>query len=244
VWGLPSNTEIRELLIARNLSKYSPCKIRVAAFDMDGVLTKWRSSWRALHEYFGSLSLVNESNDAERFLRGEITYEEWMRRDLEAIIKVLGRPPTKEEIVRVFSRYELVEGAKDLINFLKKRRIYTTIISGGIDLLAEIVGRELSIDAVFANKLVFDERGLLIPKGIEIVNPLKKGELLNRLSRQLGVPLSEFMYVGDTEWDFEALNTVGYPIFLSYGEVKSSIKSRYITVSTLYEIIEFLARCL
>lgn len=207
-------------------------------------MTKWRSSWRVLHEYFGSLSLVNESNDAERFLRGEITYEEWMRRDLEAIIKALGRPPTKEEITKVFSRYELVEGAKDLMSFLKKRGVYTIIVSGGIDLLAEMVSRELGIDAVFANKLVFDERGLLVPKGIEIVNPLRKGELLNRLSRQVGVPLSEFMYVGDTEWDFEAFNTVGYPVFLSYGEVKSLTESRYITVNTLYEIIEFLVKCL
>ncbi|MEO3993649.1 MAG: HAD-IB family phosphatase [Desulfurococcaceae archaeon TW002] len=220
------------------------CKIRVAAFDMDGVLTKWRSSWRALHEYFGSLSLVSESNDAEKFLRGEITYEEWMRRDLEAIIKALGRSPTKEEIIKAFSRYELVEGAKDLINFLKRRGVYTLIISGGIDLLAEIVRRELGIDAAFANRLVFNEKGYLIPKGIEVVNPLKKGELLKRLSRQLRIPLSEFMYVGDTEWDFEALNAVGYPILLNYGEVKPPAESRYLMVNTLYEIIGFLTKCL
>lgn len=221
-----------------------PCRIRAAAFDMDGVLTKWRSSWRALHEYFGSLSLVSESNDAEKFLRGEITYEEWMRRDLEAIIKAFGRPPTKEEIIKAFSRYELIEGAKDLVNFLKGRGVYTLIVSGGIDLLAEIVRKELGIDAAFANRLVFDEKGYLIPKGIEVVNPLKKGEFLKKLSRQLRIPLSEFMYVGDSEWDFEALNAVGYPILLNYGEVKPPAESRYLTVNTLYEIMKFLTKCL
>ncbi len=220
------------------------CRIRAAAFDMDGVLTKWRSSWRALHEYFGSLSLVSESNDAEKFLRGEITYEEWMRRDLEAIIKAFGRPPTKEEIIKAFSRYELIEGAKDLVNFLKGRGVYTLIVSGGIDLLAEIVRRELGIDAAFANRLVFDEKGYLIPKGVEVVNPLKKGEFLEKLSRQLRIPLSEFMYVGDSEWDFEALNAVGYPILLNYGEVKPPAESRYLLVNTLYEIMKFLTKCL
>lgn len=220
-----------------------PCKVSVAAFDLDGVLIRWRSSWRALHEYFGSLSLIVESNDAEKFLRGEITYEEWMRRDLEAIIKALGKPPTREEIIKAFSRYELVDGAKDLINFLKERGVYTLIVSGGIDLLAEIIKRELGVDAAFANRLVFDEKGYLIPRGIEVVNPLKKGELLKRLSRQLKVPLSEFMYVGDTEWDFEALNLVGYPVLLNYGDVKPSIESRYIIVNTLYEVIEFLTKC-
>lgn len=211
---------------------------------MDGVLTKWRSSWRALHEYFGSLSLVSESNDAEKFLRGEITYEEWMRRDLEAIIKAFGRPPTKEEIIKAFSSYEFVDGARDLINFLKERGIYTVIVSGGIDLLADIVKEKLGVDAAFANRLVFDENGYLIPRGIEVVNPLRKGELLKRLSRQLRVPLSEFMYVGDSEWDFEALDAVGYSVLLNYGEVRSSVESRYIVVNTLYEIIELLTRCL
>ncbi|MFN3268724.1 MAG: HAD-IB family phosphatase [Zestosphaera sp.] len=220
------------------------CRIRAAAFDMDGVLTKWRSSWRALHEYFGSLSLVSESNDAEKFLRGEITYEEWMRRDLEAIIKAFGRPPTKEEIIKAFSRYELIEGAKDLVNFLKGRGVYTLIVSGGIDLLAEIVRKELGIDTAFANRLVFDEKGYLIPKGVEVVNPLKKGEFLKKLSRQLRIPLSEFMYVGDSEWDFEALNAVGYPILLNYGEVKPPAESRYLMVNTLYEIMKFLTKCL
>lgn len=228
----------------RKLLMSSPCKVSVAAFDMDGVLTKWRSSWRALHEYFGSLRLVCERDDAEKFLRGEITYEEWMRRDLEAIIKAFGRPPTKEEIIKAFSRYELVDGARELINFLKKKRIYTVIVSGGIDLLAEMVGRELGVDVVFANKLVFSKDGYLVPRGIEVVNPLKKGELLKKLSKQLGVPLSEFMYVGDTEWDFEAFNTVGYPILLNYGEIKSLVESRYIIINTLYEIIEILTKCL
>jgi phosphoserine phosphatase len=207
---------------------------------MDGVLTKWRSSWRALHEYFGSISLISENNDAERFLRGEITYEEWMRRDLEAIIKAFGRPPSREEIIKAFSTYELVEGAKELINFLKERGVYTAIISGGIDLLAEKVREELGIDVAFANKLVFDERGYLIPKGIEVVNPLKKSEILKNLSRQLKVPLSEFMYVGDTEWDFEALNIVGFPVLLNYGEVRLPAKHKYIVVNSLHDIIEFL----
>ena len=220
-----------------------PCEIGVTAFDMDGVLTKWRSSWRALHEYFGSINIINESNDAERFLKGEITYEEWMRRDLEAIIKALGRPPSKEEIIRAFSKYELVEGARELINFLKKRRVYTAIISGGIDLLAEKVREDLGIDVAFANKLVFDEKGYLIPRGIEVVNPLRKGEILKSLSKQLKVPLREFMYVGDTEWDFEALDIVGFPILLNYGGVRLPAKHKYIVVNSLYEVIELISRC-
>ncbi len=220
------------------------CEIKVAAFDMDGVLIKWRSSWRALHEYFGSVKLIDESRDTERFLKGEISYEEWMRRDLEAIVKALGAPPSKRDVVKAFSRHELMDGAGDLLNLLRTAGVITTIVSGGIDILAEMVGNELGIDIVLANKLLFNKDGYLIPRGVEVVNPLRKGGVLRDLSRLLGVPLEKFMYVGDTEWDFEAMDLVGYPVLLKYDETKLPTKGRYIVVNTLYELKDLLSECL
>lgn len=220
------------------------CEIKVAAFDMDGVLIKWRSSWRALHEYFGSVKLINESRDAERFLNGEISYGEWMRRDLEAIVKVLGAPPSKSDVVKAFSKHELMDGVEDLLKLLKSAGVITTIVSGGIDILAEMVSNELGIDIVLANKLVFNEDGYLIPRGVEVVNPLRKGDVLRNLSRLLNVPLEKFMYVGDTEWDFEAMDLVGYPVLLKYNEIKSPTEARYIVVNTLHDLKDLLSECL
>lgn len=210
---------------------------------MDGVLVKWRSSWRVLHEYFGSVKIVNERNDAEKFVKGELSYREWMKKDLEAIIEFLGRPPSRDEVVEAFSRYELSEGATELIDFLKSVDVVTAIVSGGIDLLAEMIGNKLGIDIVLANKLVFDEDNRLTPHGVEVVNPLRKGDILRRLSRDLKVALNNFMYVGDSEWDFEALNIVGLPVLLNYGDVKPPAGARYIVVNTLYDLKKLLSTC-
>ncbi|MEM3949074.1 MAG: HAD-IB family phosphatase [Zestosphaera sp.] len=219
------------------------CRVKIAVFDMDGVLVKWRSSWRALHEYFGSINIVNESRDAEKFLKGELSYEEWMRRDLEAIIKFLGRPPSRDEIVRALTRYELTEGATELINFLKSANVITAILSGGVDVLAEMVGNRLGIDIILANKLVFDKNNHLAPYGIEVVNPLKKGGVLRKLSEDLRIPLSDFMYVGDSEWDFEALNVVGLPVLLSHGDVLLPEGTSYIMLNTLHDLKKLLNAC-
>lgn len=219
------------------------CVVKVAVFDMDGVLVKWRSSWRTLHEYFGSVNIVSERDDAERFVRGELSYGEWMRRDLEAIIKFLGRPPSRDEVVEAFSGYELSEGAVELIDFLKSAGVVTAIVSGGIDILAEMVGSELGIDIILANKLVFDKDNRLTPQGVEVVNPLRKGDILRRLSRDLKVSLNDFMYVGDSEWDFEALNIVGLPVLLNYGDVEPPTSASYIVVNTLHDLKKLLSEC-
>ncbi len=188
------------------------CPVRVVVFDLDGVLVESRSSWSTLHNYFGSDAIVNEAGDAEKFKAGLIDYVEWMRRDTEAIIKASGGKVRREDIERALLNYKLEEGAEDLIQFLKKVGIHTAIVSGGIDILAKHVGERLGIERVYANRLLFDNEGNLIPGGEEIVNPLRKSDILSRISMELGIPLSEFMYVGDSDWDLNAFRVVGYPV--------------------------------
>lgn len=188
---------------------------KVVMFDMDGVLVKCRSSWRMLHLAFGSEELVKELMGARRFIDGEISYEEWMRLDIEAMAAALGRPPRREEVEAVFRSAELDEDAPAVIQGLKAMGIVVGIVSGGIDVLAEMVAEKLGVskDMVFANKLVFE--GGVLAGGEEVVNPLRKDELLKRVSERLGVPLERFAYVGDSIWDINALRVVGLPILVS-----------------------------
>lgn len=188
------------------------CPVKVVAFDLDGVLVESRSSWSTLHEYFGSNVIVNEAGEAEKFKAGLIDYVEWMRRDTEAIIKASGGKVRREDLERALLNYKLEDGAEELIQLLKKLGIHTAIVSGGIDILAKHVGERLGIDIVYANRLLFDDKGNLVPGGEEIVNPLRKSDILNKISMEFGIPLSEFMYVGDSDWDLNAFKVVGFPI--------------------------------
>ena len=200
------------------------CKeVKLVAFDMDGVLTKCRSSWRALHLHFRSLSPVEEAKNALKFRNGEIKYKEWMKLDTEAIIKAAERPVMMDEIKSVLLSLEMNEQAPEVIQFIKGLGAEVALISGGIDILAFHIAKVLGIKHVFANKLIFNKRGKLVPGGIEIVNPLYKGVVLRRLSADLGLPLTKTMYVGDSEWDADAFLTVKYPILLQK-DLNSSLK--------------------
>ncbi len=218
-------------------------EIGLIAFDMDGVLTKCRSSWRALHMHFRSLSLIEESKNASMFKDGNIDYIQWMKLDTEAIIKAAGRPVHKEEIRKVLLDLEIDEDAEEVVKFIKKLGIKTAIVSGGIDILAEELKKKLGIDYVYANKLIFDSEGHLLPSGVEVVNPLRKDEVLMKLSIMTGIPLSRFMYIGDSEWDCNAFKVVKYPVYLKRGEDSLECLTVPITViSSLRELKDVIER--
>jgi len=214
--------------------------VRLVAFDMDGVLTKCRSSWRALHIHFKSLDSVKESENASKFREGRISYEEWMRLDTEAIIRAAGRPVRREEIESVLLSLPIDEHASKVIQFIKNLHAEVALISGGIDILAKHLSQVLGIKHVFANGLIFNEKGELVPGGFEVVNPLRKGLLLRSLSRKLGVPLTKAMYVGDSEWDLDAFLAVKYPVLIRReGEVSQEIPG-LVVIEELKDLIEVL----
>ena len=62
-------------------------RIRLAAFDMDGVLTTVQSSWKYVHDRFG----VDNSRNLSRYLRGEINYEQFMISDVDLWLEKMGK---------------------------------------------------------------------------------------------------------------------------------------------------------
>ena len=62
----------------------------VVVFDCDGVLVDAVSSWRTLHEAFGTDNALN----LNRFIRGEISDVEFMRSDIQ-MWKAVQNPSTR-----------------------------------------------------------------------------------------------------------------------------------------------------
>lgn len=213
---------------------------KVVAFDLDGVLVPFRSSWEFLHNYFGIANEVMRNVNVELFYNGLISYSEWMRRDLTLLISK--GCITMDEVIKAFSTVELSPGARELCDYLLRRGLELAIVSGGIDVLAQQVGRKLNIRRIYANKLLFDESGCLLPYGEEVVNPLRKDSTLHEISSELGIPLNEFMYVGDTLWDLCAFRVVGYPVVINCEpclDILNRWGKEYLVVDELYDIISF-----
>lgn len=170
--------------------------VRLVAFDMDGTLVDAESSWGWVHAYFG------ERNDEglRRFLNDEIDDEEFMQSDLALWRK--HRPDlTAGDLASILSTVPLMPGAVELVRGLTQHGIMTAIISGGIDLLAERVGRELGIERVYANGFATDASGRIGGNGIVRVPIRAKREVLARLQEELGVAPEDTAAVGNSDID-------------------------------------------
>ena len=89
--------------------------LKLVFFDMDGVLLDTVSSWRYIHEYFGT---TNERSIMP-YLRGDIDYLEFIRRDV-SLWKIDGKAVSKATIEKILYSIPFINGAEDCISFLKE----------------------------------------------------------------------------------------------------------------------------
>ncbi|MCI4319684.1 MAG: HAD-IB family phosphatase [Thermoplasmata archaeon] len=170
--------------------------LRLVALDMDGTLVDVASSWGAVHDHFGD----SNKDGLRRFMNGEIDDAEFVRTDVRIWWK--HRPElTVDELETILAEVPLMPGAAKLIGALRARGVRTAIVSGGLDLLAHRVARELGIDMALANGLRVDEQGRLTGEGIIRVPVHQKEEAMAQLQAQLGVTPAESAAVGNSEID-------------------------------------------
>ncbi|MGI0131025.1 MAG: HAD-IB family phosphatase [Thermoplasmata archaeon] len=170
--------------------------LRLVALDMDGTLVDVESSWASVHAHFG------EQNDEglRRFQANEIDDVEFIRSDIRIWWK--HRPDlTIDELEEILDAVPLMPGAQALIRGLRAQRVRTVIVSGGIDILAHRVARDLGIDLVLANGFRVDSAGRLTGDGIVRVPIHQKEQVLSTLQTQLGISPAETASVGNSEID-------------------------------------------
>ncbi len=169
--------------------------IRLVAFDMDGTLVDVESSWAEVHHHFRS------SNEAalQAFLHDEIDDMEFARRDI-ALWRQSEPGISLRHLERILAKVPLMPGAKELLSALKRRGVVTAIVSGGIDVLAHRLGRELGFDVVLANGFVTGQDGRILRPRIRVPIKGKEG-VLRRLQQDLGIPPGSTASVGNSEID-------------------------------------------
>jgi phosphoserine phosphatase len=170
--------------------------LRLVAFDMDGTLVDVGSSWAAVHAHFGE----QNPEGLRRFLANEIDDEEFIRSDI-AIWRRHIPDLAIDDLEAILEKVPLMPGAAALFRGLRERGIRTAIVSGGIDLLARRLARELGIDVALANGFRLRSDGQLTGEGIVRVPIHGKEGVLSQLQRQLGVDVEETAAVGNSEID-------------------------------------------
>lgn len=177
-------------------------KIALVFFDMDGVLTDTISSWKHIHDYFGT----SNERSVDEYLKGNIDDLEFIKRDV-SLWKENGRFTSKDIIRDILYDIPLMKGAGECISFLRKHNIKTAIVSAGLDVLAEKVAREIGINYVSANGVKNDEKGRLTGEGILKVQLMYKDKSVRDIAKELDVPLEKCAAVGNSCFDIPMFET-------------------------------------
>jgi len=192
--------------------------IKLVCFDLDRTLIK-ENSWYDLNL---ALGITHEEDTAmyDDYMAGKFTYPEWTKKLLELFKH---NPKANEkDITEILSRYTLVDGAREAVSYLKEKGYHVALISGSLDVLVDLVARDLGIELAEAtNEFVFDESGKLV----DIISPGDDKHIklhhLESFARRLGLELSQCACIGDGDNDIEMFRATGKGITFKGSKIES-----------------------
>jgi len=177
---------------------------RLVFFDMDSTLV----DMEIIDEMAQRAGVFKEvSRITEKARRGDIDFEEALIQRV-ALLKGL----KVEELEKIRHEMRLSEGAKELVDTLKRLGFKLGLVSGGFDYFSDFLREELGLDFSYANQLEI-KSGVLTGKVLgKIVDNAYKAKIVNMVSSEEGVLLDQTVAIGDGANDVLMLGQAGLGI--------------------------------
>lgn len=187
-------------------------------FDCDGVLSDNGSSWKNIHTKLGTDSKNgSHKKTLEMFLDGKISEEEFVEHDIR-LWKSVKPDIHRDDIIRCYSGFGLMKGARDVVEELQRRGVYVAIVSSGVDLFVGAIANMLKVDDWAANGFEWDEDGFLqngLPTRVYSHN---KGLMVDKLARINGFDTSGIVSIGDSGTDLSM--KIGKSSFIGFNPAR------------------------
>ena len=172
-------------------------------FDVEGVLLN--------AEYLPILAQVlGPSKEKEIWditkqgIRGDIDWEEGLRKRVNALKGI-----KFDDAKLIAENLEIMPGAKDLCLALKDAGWKMIAVSGGFTLITERLKKELGLDLIFSNMLIF-KNGLLDDLDLKVTSD--KSVVVRPIIKQWGLKKEEIVVVVDGANDLKLLDIAGYTV--------------------------------
>ncbi|HII72163.1 TPA: HAD-IB family phosphatase [Candidatus Woesearchaeota archaeon] len=209
-------------------------KYKLVCFDVDGTLFRDVNFWMLLHERFGTLE------------EGKVLTKKYLKTDYDRLVEeVVGRlwkgrdAAPYHDLVNAISYND---GIKDLFSHIRSKDLITMAITGGSIDMARRAAKDFGIDHIFGNELVIQDNKVTgdfiwpVGAGLE-----KKAEIIEHMCEDLGIQLSEVIFIGDAETDIEAFKIVGRSIaFNSDCQALKEVAHHVVESSDLRDVIGFI----
>ncbi len=174
-------------------------------FDVEGVLLN--------AEYLPVLAkLMGPEKEKEiwditnKGIRGEIDWEEGLKQRVHALQGI-----EYNDAYEIAQNLEVMPGAKQLCSFLKKSGWKMVAVSGGFTIITDRLVKELELDKIYSNKLIFNNNKL---EGVDITVTSDKSLCVKSFIDENGFTQDEVVVVVDGANDLKLFNlssfTVGF----------------------------------
>jgi phosphoserine phosphatase len=174
-------------------------RLRLAIFDMDGVVFEGANFWLDLHRAYGTEA---EALELSKALVSD--YEHVARETAGTLWK--GKP--SGPLMEFVQSRPYQPGIRELMASLRAQHVPTAILSSGPLQLAQRAKRELGFDRVEANEVLISEGRISGVVNVNVTDSDKLGIGLDMIS-SFGVEPGCTAFVGDTDSDAELAAAVG-----------------------------------
>lgn len=204
--------------------------IKLICLDLDQTLI-YRNSWRTLGLALG-IPAEEDIRLYKEYKAGLFSYDEWNEKVLEFYTK--HEDANREGITKILADYTFVDGAREAVEYLKSKGYELVLISGSIDILVDVVAKDLGIKYFKANNtFIFDENDRLISIHSGGDDTLAKAGYLESFCEMLGFDITECACIGDGSNDLEMFRRTGHGITFKGGRIE---KDAWKVIDNFYDI--------
>ncbi len=172
-------------------------------FDVEGVLLN-AEYLPILAQVFGPSKEKEIWDITKQGIRGDIDWEEGLRKRVKALKGI-----KFDDAKQIGENLEIMPGAKDLCSALKEAGWKMIAISGGFTIITDRLKKELGLDLIFSNNLIF-KNGIL--DGLDLKVTSDKSLLVRPLIEQWGIKKEEIVVVVDGANDIKLFEIAGYTV--------------------------------
>ncbi len=205
---------------------------RLIVFDMDSTLI----DAEIIDELAKMAGVEDEVKElTSKAMNGEIDFETALRER----VKLLEGLPV-EVMERIYDQIKLTEGAKELIESLKKAGYKVALVSGGFTYFTEKLKNELGLDYAFGNELEIKDGKLTGRIRGRVITAEEKARIIEEIARKEGIRRENIVAVGDGANDRIMIERAGLGIAFNAKDALKEVADGLISKENLIGIASIL----
>jgi phosphoserine phosphatase len=172
-------------------------------FDVEGVLLN-AEYLPVLAQKFGPQKEKEIWDITKQGIRGDIDWEEGLCKRVNAL-----RGISYEDALSIGENLEIMPGAKVLCNALRNAGWKMIAVSGGFTIITDRLKKELLLDKIYSNELVFKDGKL---DGVIISVTSDKSKAVNEIIKEWGIRKEDIVVVVDGANDLKLFEIAGFTV--------------------------------